>query len=313
MDPRNLNLRLDAFDLAFFEKELRAVDTRAFEEKMPQLKARQLIPSIPGIGEGDTSYEYHMFEHIGRAKYASRGGQTNAPRSEVKGKKALQTIEPLVDGYGYDIWEIKAAAQAGRPLDAMRAVAARRSLEELIDESWAWGAEDLGIKGLLTLEAGEFHDYPGAGAWGDLDTADPKKVISDLMGICNFVNQETLGVFGRFNVVLPDDAYNVASQLRIGDGSDMTALKFALANSPYLAAVMPWQRCYGTSKLASSPLTKDLMVAYPPDETVLGGIARDVNFLPPQPTGYRFEVPAHAATGGVVVRYKAVAYCDDIT
>lgn len=307
------NLRLDDLDLAFFEKELRAVDTRAFEEKLPGLKARQLIPTIGGISEGDTSYEYHMFKFIGRAKYASRAGTTDAPRAEVTGAKQVQKIEPLIDGYGYDIWEIAAASKAGRPLDSMRAVAARRALEQLVDESWAWGADDLGIKGLLTLTSTERFDFAGSGAWGDLDTADPAKVVADIMGIASYVQEQTLGVFDRFRVLLPDDAYNVASQLRMGDGSDVTALKFALANSPYIEGVYPWYRCYGSGKLAGSPLSKDLMVAYPYDEMVCGGIARDVNFLAAQPKGFRYEVPAHAATGGVVARYKAIAYCDDIT
>lgn len=301
--------RLDATEMSFFRRELEAVDTRIFEEKLPELKARQLIPTITDLGEGDNAYTYRMFKKIGKAKYAGPGAN-DAPRAEVSGRELSQPVRNIIASYGYNIWELKAAAKANRPLDTMRGIAARRALEQLIDESWAWGDEDEGIQGLLTLSG--IQDFGGSGAWGDLDTADPDKVYADIVGICNMLHTKTIGVFSRFRVLLPLDAYSVAAQLRFGEGSDLTVLKAALANCPFLESVQPWHRC--SKDAEGSPLAKDVMFAYPPDEMVVGGLVHEVDFLSPQEKGYEFEVPGHAGTGGVVCRYPvAVASCDDIT
>lgn len=304
--------RLDATELAHFKRELEAVDTRIFEEKLGDLKARQLIPTITDIGPGDRAYTYRMFKHIGKAKYAGAGASNDALRADVAGNEFTTNMKPIIASYGYNIWELQAAAKAGRPLDAMRGVAARRALEQLIDESWAWGDAEQGLKGLLTLSS--IGDFAGSGVWGTLATADPDKVAADIMGICSFVNEQTKGVFGRFRVLLPIKLYNLAAQLRMGDGSDITALKFALANCPYLTDVQPWYRCSASADAEGSPLSKDLMFAYPVDEMVVGGLVQEIDFLAPQEKGYEWEVPGHAATGGVVCRYPiALAKCDDMT
>lgn len=304
-----LTERLDAFDLAVFKRELEAIDTRVFEEKLPAYKARQLIPTISGVAAGDRVYTYRMFKQIGKAKFAG-DSVTDAPRADVTGAETSQHLSLIEASYGYNIQEIQAASKLGRPLDQMRAMNARRALEQLIDETWAWGDAAHGLSGLLNYTG--IGDFPGSGAWGTLATADPKKVSGDIMGICNFIVEATVGAFDRFRVLLPIDAYNVAAMLRMGDGTDTTALQFAKANSPYIQDVVPWFRC--SSSATGSPLSNDVMVAYPVDETVVGGLVQEIDFLPPQEKGLEFEIPGYAMTGGVVCRYPvAVASCDDIS
>jgi hypothetical protein len=310
-------VRLDASESVFFKRELESIDARVYEVKYPQYKARSLIPTQDGVSESDKVYTYRLYDTFGKAVWVGPGS-SDSPVGEATGDEVSQIIRPLTAGYEYDIFEIKAAARQNRPLDSMKAMGARRALEELIDQALSLGVANVGLKGLLNL-SNTTSFTPGTKAaggltWGTMaaPNATGAEVANDIMGICSKIVETTKGVFDRFNVLLPIEQYNYAAQVRIGSVSDTTALAFAKATSPFIADVIPWFRCDGAG--AAVPGTTDRMVAYPYNPEVVSALVpMEIQFLPPQERELKFKRPGIAACGGVVCRYPvAVAYGDGI-
>src|SRR5262249_27310008 len=101
----------------------------------------------------------------------------------------------------------------------------------------------------------------------------------------------------------------LAAQARLGDGTDTTALTFALQNCPYLESVEPWFRCAtagsGSSKrMCAFPYDPEVVAALVPEEfTVHQAEQRNLEFV----------INCTATTGGIVARYPvAIAYGDAI-
>lgn len=308
------DVRLDASESVFFKRELEAIDARVYEVKYPEYKARRLIPTQDGVSESDKVYTYRMYDTFGKAIWVGPGS-SDSPVGEATGDEVPQVIRPLTAGYEYDIFEIQAAARQNRPLDSMKAMGARRAMEELIDQALSIGVANMGLKGLLgianTTTFTPSTKTAGGLTWGTMaaPNATGAEVANDIMGICSRIVEVTKGVFDRFNVLLPIEQYNYAAQVRIGSVSDTTALAFAKATSPFIADVIPWFRCD-----AAGAASADRMCAYPYNPEVVSALVpMEIRFLPPQERELKFKRPGIASCGGVVCRYPvAVAYGDGI-
>lgn len=310
-----MEARLDAAESVFFKRQLEAIDAQVYETKYPEFMARGLLPTQGGVPEGAKSYTYRMMDEVGSAKILHNLAD-DLPRVDVLGQEVNTLIKLLGDSYGYDIMEIKAAAMTGTPLDSMKAAAARRAVEREIDRLLSLGDTAYGIKGLLSLTNTTTYTVSTKAASGDTEwgtlaapIATGAEVAADLMGFASDLVEKTLGVFTRFSLLLPIEQFNYAAQTRIGSNSDTTALKFALATSPYIESIQPWYRCNGAG---SGP--SDRMVAYPRDPNVLSALVpMEFSVRPPQEKNLEFVINAIASCGGVVCRYPvAVSYADNI-
>lgn len=294
--------RLDAADSVFFQRQLETIDARVYEKKYPKYKARGFIPTQPGVSPYDRVYTYRMYDTQGQARYMGQNSD-DAPRSNASGEETPQTIKDLEVSYSYNLLEIQAAARTGTPLDELRAMGARRAMEEKIDRLLSIGDAAVGIKGLLTL-TGTTTVTP-SGFWGTLATANPDLVASDLLRVASAGAEATDEAFNRFMIVLPFAMYNLASQLKISDVSNTTVLQYVRQVSPFIEDVQPWFRC---ERNQAGDSTHDLIVAFPRDvEAVAGIVPRELEFLAPQQRNFDYVINGHASCGGVVARYpKAI-------
>ncbi len=304
--------RLDAVESVFFKRQLEAIDSKVYETKYPQYKSRSLLPTVQGVAETDRVYTYRLMDTVGKAKFVGQAAD-DLPRADAFGTESSQNIKEIAAAYGYSISEIKAAARNGTPLDALKAMGARRALEEKIDSILALGDSTVGLKGLLGLSSTTTYTpstkSAGGLTWGTMaaPNATGEEVAMDIMGAASKIVDATKGAFTRFKIVLPIEQYNYAAQKRMGDGSDVTALKFALGTSPYIESVEPWFRC---DNAVSG--TTDRMCVYPMDPEVVGALVpQEIQFHAPQLRNLEYVVPATASVGGVVCRYPvAVCYMD---
>lgn len=307
--------RLDAAESAFFKRELEAIDQRVYQTLFAAYKARRFLPTQDGVSEADHVYTWRLYTSVGKAVFVGAYGQ-DAPRAEVSGVEESTLIKPIVSSYGYNLWEIKAAAKMGRPLDPMKAIGARRAIEELVDETLALGNTAQGLVGMIKIPSGTTSFTPSTKAaggltWGTMQApnATGEEVANDIMGICSKLVETTKEAFTRFRVLLPIEQYNYAAQVKLGPVSDTTALEFALSKSPYLESVEPWLRCDGAGSAGA-----DRMMAYPYDPMVMTALVpMELQTLPPQQKNLEYVVNMIASTGGVICRYPvAVAYADGI-
>lgn len=308
------SVRLDAAESAFFLRQLEAVDQQTYEVRYPALRARSLIPTQPNIPDWARVYTWREYDKFGTAKFIANTAD-DLPRADAKGAEASKIIKPLGASYGYDIFEVKAAAAMGTPLDAMKANACRYAIENKVDSVLALGDTKHNLQGLLSLTSTTSFTVgtkqAGGLTWGTLaaPNATGDEVAADLMGIVSNLVDATKGLWARFKIVLPIKQYNYAAQKRLGSNSDTTALRFALDNSPFIESIEPWYRCSGAGAGAT-----DRMVAYPLDPMVLAGIVpMEYTPMPVQQENLEYIINAIATCAGVVARYPvAISYGDGI-
>ncbi len=308
-------LHLDASEGVWFERQLEAVDTRVYEVKYAALKARQLIPVVGGIPEWARVYRWAEMEGFGSAEFIANMGD-DLPRADVSASDDnTRIIYPIGDSYGYDVLELKAMASRNIALTDAKARAARRVIETKIDSILSLGDDDHGLEGLLSFASAQSYTLAtklaGGTSWGTVGApnATAQEIASDLMGIAADMVDNTDEVFNRVVITLPIAQYNLAAQLPMGAGVESTPLKFAQANSQFIEAVVPWNRC----KTAGTGSTTR-MACYVRDPDVLGGIV-SMEFTPfaPQLRNLKYIVNNLASCGGAVLRYpKGCSYADGL-
>lgn len=301
-------VRLDAVETAFFMRELESIDATVYENVYPQYKSRGLIPTQLGVDPDANVYTYRMFNRTGKARPIGHGAD-DAPPANVTGSETSQRVINVGDFYKWNIFELKSAAKTGTPLDRMRADACRQAVEELVDEYLAVGNTSLGLSGLLKLSSTS--TVTSAGFWGTLATADPDKVIADILNTAAKGSQATDQAFGRFTLVMPQSMFDLASQLKVSDLATTTVLQYCKQVSPYIEDVQPWFRCEAGQPTPAIDSTHDMLCAFPKDMRVVSALVpREMQFLEPEKRNYDYIVNAHASVGGVVCRYnKAITYC----
>ncbi len=308
-------LRLDASESAFFERQLESIDARTYETKFEALKARQLLPTVSNVADFQKVYTYRMTEQYGTAKPIANAAD-DLPRADINGTETSQLIKDFGASYGWDYKELRAAMALGTDLDGAKARAAKFAIDSALDSVLATGDSSLGLKGLLNLANTQTYTLgtkaqSGDTEWGTLaaPVATADEVARDLMGFATALVEGCKEVWTVFDIVLPLSSYNYAAQLRFGQGSDMTALKFAQANCPYIGKITPWTKC-NTAGGSSSKR----MCGYANDEMVLAALVpQEFMIHPVERKNLSYVVNCTASVGGVVCRYPvAVGYADEL-
>lgn len=310
------SLRLDANEGVWFARQLEYIDNTVYETIFAENRARQLIPTAGGIPDWARVYTWRQFTSFGKAKISANMAD-DIPRADRAGTEESKIIKPVTASYGWDIFEIKAAAATGTPLDALKATAARFAIESEIDEILAIGAADHNLEGLLTLAS--VTPTPATDTFANmlLETAPPlgpdlisKEIANAASRIISRMKQAGGPIFSRFTVIMPIEQYGLLATTRMGDGSDTTVLRFVLNNNPWIEAIEPWHHANNAAVGGAT----DRMVVYPRNPLVLAGIVpMEFTTQPPDQRNLEFVINCLATTGGVVVRYPvAIEYVDGV-
>lgn len=305
--------RLDAAESVFFKRQLESIDQRLYGEVYPENLARQLIPTISGVDPDAPVYTWRMVKQFGQAAIVADMSES-VPRSDVSGEEQSQTIKTLASSFGWSIDEIRYAARTNTPLDAMKAMSARHTIDTLMDQVLATGNTAANLKGILNLSNTTSYS-PVVKSGGGLTWANatPDEIATDMFGIVSKIIDVMKAsggpMFQRFRLAVPVAQFTLISQKRMGDGSDSTILNFVKGNSPYIESISAWHRCATAGGGGT-----DRLLAFPPSEEVVGALVPlEFTTMPPQQENLTYKVIARAKTGGVVSRYPlAVGYGDGI-
>jgi hypothetical protein len=306
--------RLDAAERVYFRTKLEAVDTELYEVQYPDLVARDLIPTQPGIPDWASVYTWTMLDKTGKAKIIS-GDASDIPRVRAKASQGAKIIKDVAASHGWTIKEIKKARATGMPLDSTEALAARYSIESEVDEILAVGNSANGLEGLLNATGiGTYTLSTKAATGTKWDTATPDEIVGDITGIVTgrITARKAAGgmVFQRYTVLLPLAAYTQIATRRMGEGeaagSSVTILEH-VSKLPYIESIVPWHRC-------DDVVATGRMLAYPRSRIVVAGIVpQEFEQMEPDRRGLEYVVDCTASCGGVVVRYPdAIAKADGL-
>lgn len=298
----------DAAENVFFQRELEQILAEQFDVKYAGLKARQLLPVDNSIDPGAETVAYESFDQLGAAARITDYSD-DLPMVNVKGSQTSQRMQSYGAAFGYSIGEIRAAAKAGKPLERMRAMAARKVLDLKLDDVAATGDSTAGLSGLLSLSNTETFTVStkaGGGQTWAVATAD--EILADMNGMIRQVVVNSKEVERPTRLILPTTQFEQISSKARSTTSDTTVLSFFLANHPGVE-VMSWERLAGAGALGV-----DRMVAYDPNILNIRLLmAVEFEQLAPQQRNMSYVVNCHMRTGGVISPYpKSVIYGDGI-
>lgn len=301
----------DSDQNAFFARELEHVYAATYDIRYPNLKARDFVPVSGAADPGATSVTYDQFDRTGRAKIISNNAK-DIPRADVNGLQFNRPVREVAIGYGYTVKEIRSASMAGRNLNAMKAAAARRAVEEILDEVAAVGAPDYGITdGAINNAAVAVDTLGGGNDWATLAIAagGPALIVAQVAAALSRIKDTSSGIFAANTVLVPEAQYMIASTTPFGDNSDKTILDFMMANFSSLQRFEPWYRLAGAGGAGA-----DRMMVYDRSPDMLTQeIPSEFEQLPPQEQGLEIVINTMASTAGTAFYYPLSAdYTDAI-
>lgn len=295
---------LDADQTIFFKRQLEIIKPRTYDVKYPNLMATTVFPVDNTAGPGAETITYEQFDTVGVMKFISDYAD-DLPRADVKGKQFSIIVQSLGGSYGWSVQEVRAAAMANRNLNQMRAMAARRSNDQMVNRiGWfADGSADwAGLTGIL-YHPNTSKSAAVNGAWiSGPATAD--EIIEDVNTAINSVPDLTNGVEVVDTLLLPNLEFShIASMVRSAT-SDTTVLEFLRRVHPgvtfgqvnELKAVNPNPRTGGGAT--------NIMLAYrrSPDHLTFE-IPVVFEQFPAQERNLSYVVPTHSRNAGFNVYY----------
>jgi hypothetical protein len=314
MNPDLLNLQksdqLDAAESVFFARQLEHIKSQTYDIRYPELKARMLVPTSNEVGAGATSVTYRQYDRVGRAKLIGANAK-DIPRVDVHGEEFNRPVRTAADCYGWTVMEVQAAAFAGVSLNSQRAAAARRAIEELLDEVAAIGAPDFGIPtGFINDANVPTQDVPvGTGGDEEWSGKTPDEIIKDVGDAIGRIRVASLDTEMPDTVLLPPAQHALISTTPRSTQSDTTILEFILKAFPMITAIDSWYRL-----VDAGAATTDRMIVYKRSADKLQQeITQEFNQLPVQEQGLEFLINAMAKTAGTAFYYPLSAdYSDEI-
>jgi len=305
-------MNLDAGESIFFARELEHVMGTVFKKEYPELKATRLLPVTTEAGPTADVITYTMWDEVGIAKMISNFA-SDFPRVDVFGKEYQARVRSFGDSYGFNFQEARTAAALKRPLQNMRAIAARDAFELLL-ENLAWfGDASCDIGGLLRNPNITKSAAPdGAGSdtrWAPVagvTTKTAAEIIEDVNALINGIKGLTKGIEAPDTLLLPVDEYAHIATTPHTTG-DTTILEFlqrvhrgvTFEELAVLADVSP--------ALVGGADSSNVMVAYKKDPTKLAlHVPQPFEQLRPFDKITEVIVNCHGRIGGVVI-YKPLS------
>ena len=309
MDPKENKMHLDAGEQVFFDEQLTLVKSRTYDVIHKDLKALTLLPVSTEQDDAAEHIEYRSYDQVGMAKIVSDYAN-DFPRVDLLGTKHTADVYSIGNSYGYSIQEIRRAARAGLNLDARKAQAARRGIDEKQDHIAWFGDSKANLNGFINAPGiSEYVAANGAGggkAWSG-KTAD--EILADVVGIITAAPESTNGKEVPDTLILPLSLYNKLAYTPYGENRDKTLLTFIRDNYPTLTRI-DWVE---DLKTAGAGGTKRVMAYSRDPMKVEVQIPLRLEQLPPERDGMEYKVICHQRTGGTIVYYPmSVVFCDGL-
>lgn len=333
--------RFDAATTAFFLRDLTEIMGRTFDIKYPDLVARQLFPVWSGVDPGAESFVWRQFDRVGAADLIDTYA-ADLPASEVQSKEFQQKIVSLGSSYNYSIQDLRRARMAGIPLETRKALAARRSVEQAIEQIAFFGLQQNPdtsagaqairfIKSAVNtgdpLEQYGFTNFPNiqtsttTNTWVTGGPSAPtlatgisvNTIINDLNKTQMSIVAFSKGVHTPNTVVFPLSTWTaLATAARSVTFTDDTVLQYLMKLSPWIkeARFSTLLEFAGLKQDNATPGPR-IMVWEKNEENAQLVIPQEFEQLPPQMVNLTFKIPCHARIGGMRISYpKAIAALD---
>ena len=305
MNERKPVDRLDSGESIFFKRQLEYIKAKTYDEVLADLKYAQLIPITSEVPQGATEMTWRSYKSYGFAKFISDYA-TDFPRVELGGTENTVKIKDIGVSYAYTIKDIRRAAYANIDLSSRKALAARRAIEEKLNQVAWFGDTTAGIQPFIKYPGTTQYTVPatGTGSTTTWSTKTPDQILVDLNGIMNAVVIPTFGKETVDTILLPITQMSLIKNTRMGTYNDTTIYEFFTRNNPGInLEVVREVAGAGTGG-------KDVFIAYKKDPDVIA-FELPVAFeqLEMDKEGMEYVTPCMASVAGTICyRPAAVAW-----
>jgi hypothetical protein len=298
----------------YFMRELEALDKRMFDVKYAELPYLKHVPIIPGPTPYDEYYTYRAWDTRGRAQWGMPDSTTSIAKSNVNVlPEQTYLLRSMVAGFGYGIREIAAAAQAGRPLEQMRATAARRGISELQNKTTLFGETEFGMLGLFNQSGIQTYtpsvDGSALSSWIN-SAKTSQQILNDLTGLVQQVFITSKNVFQINKILMPLAQYEFLRIQPYVPGAGFSSTKTILQQFESLYPSILVDSCLGLETAGTGGTTR--MIGYNQSEEYVGVLLPVLfEMFAPFNTGTGFDVLCHARMGEVITRYPQTMIYED--
>lgn len=233
----------DAQALNFLRQQTHVMSARAFDIEYDLVEYADLVPINTDYPEWSSGADFQIGDMAGAAKWQS-GYAEDVPKADVSLINVGINFAMYAVGYGWNIEEIGKAMHAGYPLQARKAIAARRAADIFCAETALYGAGHPGWTGLINMAGVTPIASPATGTgnarnWVGLDGVGlktPEQIVSEmnqlLMGAPN-----ATGILASLigdTILLPPLAYQYIALTPYGaTAPNMTIIQWFMANNIY--------------------------------------------------------------------------------
>ena len=233
-------MHLDSGESIFFTRELERIRPKTYDIKYDD--ANKMLATLPIDMSGDEldiDITHHSYGRVGIAKMGGGDYATDFPSVDIFATETTVKVYPIQASYRYNQLEIARAAKLNKPLESLRASAARKAIDKKANDVATLGDTVTGAKGFFNAAGVSEYTVPdGAAASQKWDTKTSDEILKDLFGISNAIIQSTKGIEIPDTIALPLSSYQLIEQKRLADETEKTVLQYFLETSKNITNVI---------------------------------------------------------------------------
>lgn len=303
---------LDAAQTLIFARQLEEIDLQLYDVKYAKLEALELVSAKP-LNPGAETYTYSQFDSRGIAKVTANYAN-GSPRAEASGLQFTATVKSLRESYGYNVQEIRASQMSNVPLEALRAMAARRAINEGLNDLALLGNTEFNLPGLFKLASTNTVTIAadGTGSSKLWSTKAGDLIIRDMLAVVDKIPNVTKEVENAKRLLMP---YSCLRQISAQLMPAANGVLLPVTVLKHFQTIRPSVEVRGALKLDTAGASSDgRLMAYDPDRiNVEWLLPIPFESFSPQLQGMEWVIECHARAGGVVCRYPlTICYGDGV-
>ena len=212
--------RMDAGEAVFFARQLDYVKARTYDRLYPAMAGLRMVPITSEVPANAETFSYRSWDRTGMAKLIANYSQ-DLPRVDTMARETTVRLRDIGDSYGYNMREIRAAQYANVNLETRRAEAARRGIDQKLNQMALTGDANVGLVGML--------NHPNIGTvttTGGWATATPDSILADLNAMYNGIIAQSNNIHQPNMLVLPPVLRSILFQRYVGSTAVTTIGQF---------------------------------------------------------------------------------------
>lgn len=288
-----------------FARALETVSSKVYRKKYPEFKARSFVPFSNEGGDSSQFLTFRVWDSFFMAKVVSDYA-TDFPSVSAAATEIAMKYYDLGISYHYHVRDLQYAAKAGVPLTDELQMAARKGIEQGIDEAVAFGVPQANSYGLVNNPNVSLVTLPN-GSWS---SATGEQMLEDLNSIVTQMFSTTFELYRPNTILMSTLAYQkIATKLLSpANASSATVLTAFKDQNPDIS-VGSWTRL----SIANAAGNNGRIVAYQRDSDVLEfQMGHEFKIFPPTQQGMQLTYPCMARLGGLAIRHPmGVSYADN--